>query len=68
METNFNVGDEVYLLDENYHSVVTCIFDKQAVCITQNGKWNVDEIDNFHKTGRTFPEIVEVLKKMQEGE
>ena len=61
------VGDEVYLLDGNYHSVVTSLFEesKKAVLITQNGKWATEFISNLRKTGRHFKEIEYVLKQMK---
>lgn len=68
-DSEIRVGDEIYILDKNYLSVVTSIYEvngnKNAVCITQNGKWNIGPISDLHKTGRHFPEIEEVLKKMQ---
>ena len=67
-DDEIRVGDEVYLLDENYRSVVTCIYYEIAVCITQNGKYEVNDINDLYKTGRHFPEIENVLGKMQEGE
>jgi hypothetical protein len=71
-DNKIHVGDEVYLLDVNYLSIVTSIDDyygvEKATCITQNGKWYVNTISELHKTGRHFPEIAEVLKKLQEGE
>jgi hypothetical protein len=61
------VGDEVYLLDGNYHSVVTSLFEegKKAVLITQNGKWSTEFISNLRKTCRHFKEIEYVLKQMK---
>ena len=72
-QEDFKVGDEVYLIDSNHPRVVTCIFTEngcytKAVQVTESGKWVVDEIRNLHKTGRTFPQIAEVLKRLQEGE
>jgi hypothetical protein len=71
-DSEIHVGDEVYLLDVNYLSIVTSIDDyygvEKATCITQNGKWYVNTISELHKTGRHFSEIAEVLKKLQEGE
>ena len=67
-DSEISVGDEVYTLDETYHSVVTNIYDnygrKKAVVITQSGKWDVDDIEHLHKTGRHFDEIEYILKQM----
>ena len=64
------VGDEVYLLDANYHGVVTAVWDEQGVVkterLTQSGKLACDDAKDLHRTGRRFPEIANVLKKMQE--
>ena len=72
-EEEIRVGDEVYLVDSNHPRVVTCIFTEngcytKAVQVTESGKWVVDEIRNLHKTGRSFPQIAEVLKQLLEGE
>ena len=65
------VGDEVYLLDANYHGVVTAVWDDRGVVkterLTQSGKLACDDAKDLHRTGRRFPEIVNVLKQMQEG-
>lgn len=60
------VGDEVYILDANHPKVVTYTDGKSAVFISQRGCYGVDFIRNLKKTGRNFPEIAEVLKKMVE--
>lgn len=66
------VGDEVYLLDANYHGVVTAVWEVGGVVkterLTQSGKLACDDAKDLHRTGRRFPEIVNVLKQMQEGE
>lgn len=65
------VGDEVYLLDANYHGVVTAVWEVGGVVkterLTQSGKLACDDAKDLHRTGRRFPEIANVLKKMQEG-
>ena len=65
------VGDEVYLLDANYHGVVTAVWEDCGVVkterLTQSGKLACDDAKDLHRTGRRFPEIAEVLKQMQEG-
>ena len=66
------VGDEVYLLDANYHGVVTAVWDDCGVVkterLTQSGKLACDDAKDLHRTGRRFPEIVNILKQMQEGD
>lgn len=66
------VGDEVYLLDANYHGVITAVWEVGGVVkterLTQSGKLACDDAKDLHRTGRRFPEIVNVLKQMQEGE
>lgn len=65
------VGDEVYLLDANYHGVVTAVWEDFGVVkterLTQSGKLACDDAKDLHRTGRRFPEIANVLKQMQEG-
>ena len=62
----------VYLLDANYHGVVTAVWDDCGVVkterLTQSGKLACDDAKDLHRTGRRFPEIVNILKQMQEGE
>lgn len=66
------VGDEVWLLDENYHGVVTAVWEDCGVVkterLTQSGKLACDDVKDLHRTGRRFPEIVNILKQMQEGD
>lgn len=66
------VGDEVYLLDANYHGVITAVWEVGGVVkterLTQSGKLACDDAKDLHRTGRRFPEIANVLKQMQEGE
>jgi hypothetical protein len=65
------VGDEVWLLDKNYHGVVTAVWDDCGVVkterLTQSGKLACDDAKDLHRTGRRFPEIANILKQMQEG-
>lgn len=66
-DKHINVGDEVILNDGDkavvteHHSDVVCVV-KHDGCTSFKSK------DDIKKTGRTFPEIAEVLKKMKEGE
>lgn len=65
------VGDEVYLLDSNYHGVITAVWEVGGVVkterLTQSGKLACDDAKDLHRTGRRFPEIANILKQMQEG-
>lgn len=65
------VGDEVYRLDANYRGVVTAVWEAGGVIktesLTQSGKLACDDAYLLHRTGRRFPEIVNILKQMQEG-
>jgi hypothetical protein len=65
------VGDEVWLLDKNYHGVVTAVWEDCGVVkterLTQSGKLACDDAKDLHRTGRRFPEIANILKQMQEG-
>lgn len=66
-DNEIRVGDEVYFLDENYKSVVTCVADNYAVMITQIGKWSVEDVKKIHKTGKHFDEIEKVLNLLKGG-
>jgi len=65
------VGDEVWLLDKDYHGVITAVWEVGGVVkterLTQSGKLACDDAKDLHRTGRRFPEIANVLKQMQEG-
>lgn len=78
-DKEIHVGDEVILngnssFDENTKAIVIALYnntDYRAmfpynVMIADGDTDWVDRDDISGKTGRTFPEIVEVLKKMQE--
>lgn len=66
-DNEIRVGDEVYLLDKNRKSVVTCVYDDYAVMITQIGKWSVEDVKKIHKTGKHFDEIEKVLNLLKGG-
>jgi len=76
-DEEIKVGDEVVLnanpsLDENTKAIVIAnegnvMFPYNVMFDNGETDW-VDRDDISGKTGRTFPEIVEVLKKMREGE
>lgn len=65
------VGDEVYLLDKNYKTIVTQIYEEfpssvlKAVQITQTGKFTVNCIEDLHKTGKNFSQIAEILNQLR---
>jgi len=59
------IGDEVVYMDENKPRVVVRISGQSAVQITSDGKCAICEVEKLHKTGRTFPQIAEVLKEMR---
>lgn len=65
------VGDEVYRFD-NHYGVVTAVWEVGETVkterMTQSGKLACDDARHLHRTGRRFPEIANVLKKMQEGD
>jgi hypothetical protein len=79
-ETNdkISVGDEVYIIDQNYPSVVTCIFSEtgsgckiadnpKAVHITRSGKTACTPVSMLHKTGKHYFQIESVLKELQQA-
>ena len=66
----FQVGDEVYT-DAGDWGVVTsigyCTDDKAPVVIARSGKqYGYFEGARWHKTGKNYPEITEVLNKLSE--
>lgn len=66
-EAEIKVGDEVYFLDPNDKSVVTCV-DKEnrmAVILTIRGKCASIRFSDAHKTGRHFDEIPQLLGKLK---
>lgn len=67
-EQEIRVGDEVYTEDKEIKFVVTGIGEESAHLVDCNGNFAWEKTYLLFKTGRTFPEIAEVLKKMQEGE
>lgn len=71
-DEEIKVGDEVFnknVKKEIITFIVVKITDDSFGCegFASNGGWVIDRIENLKKTGRTFPEIAEVLKKLQEG-
>lgn len=70
-EEQIHVGDEVVFYNGE-KCVVTVVGDGQVAEVMDKGGFSMRMDDGLRnsmkKTGRHFPEIVKVLKKMQEGE
>ena len=64
-DTEIKVGDEVFCMDENDLRVVVRITQMSAVQVSKDGKCAVNNVKDLHKTGRTFPQIAEVLAEMR---
>ena len=60
------VGDEV--ITDSGKAVVTGVGPVHFEYFNADGSSGYDEVKNVKKTGRTFPEIAEVLRKMKETE
>jgi ribosome modulation factor len=68
-EECIKVGDEVIYHDDKGVVVLVANNGKAISVMSANGGWMIRaDSENLVKTGRTFPEIAEVLKKLQEGE
>ena len=63
------VGDEVRLNHDDTRAVVMDMSDQEDAwwVYTENGCIEEWHSSKFRKSGRTFPQIAEVLKAMQEG-
>ena len=68
MNDEFEVGDEVYQLNESYRYVISAFFDDdgRAVLISKNGKWGTSPLTILKKTGRHFDQMNEILEKLGE--
>ena len=63
------VGDEVIYHDEKGVVVLVANNEKAISVMSANGGWMIrTDREELVKTGRTFPQIAEVLKKMQGDE
>lgn len=65
----FKNGEEVIDADGTKAVILRVSEDNYCQVYTENGcieNWHIHTY-KFHKTGRTFPEIVAVLEKMKEG-
>lgn len=68
-DSEIHVGDEVIHSDWGTKAVVLDFVDDERITVYGKNGFTVDwRIDMARKTGRTFPEVVEVLKKLKEGE
>jgi len=67
-DKTFKVGDEVYLKDNKEFKLVIMGFnrDNLADAINSQGLIYTVTLDNYKKTGRTFPQIAEILEQMKE--
>lgn len=65
-DTEIKVGDEVFYMDENDLRVVVRISNQMDVVqITKDGKCAINDVEELHRTGRTFPQIAEVFAEMR---
>lgn len=68
-EDEINVGDEVaYFHDSKVKFIVTKVKNNRISGINATGEFSDKNATCWEKTGRTFPEIAQVLAKMKEGE
>ena len=68
-EEQIQVGDEVRNIQHGWTAVVSAIDRECMTLMDTNGKLGDGyDMNRFIKTGRHFPEIAEVLKKMRESE
>lgn len=67
------IGDEVHTIYDDTPMVVVNIFnedvtgEKRVVSVSISGIVSTRYVEELEKTGRHFPQIEEVLQKMQEG-
>lgn len=70
-EEEIKVGDEVYSDTFCDKGIVTHITGDKTECVAiicSGSSMMKAKRNGLHKTGRTFPQIAEVLEKMKEGE
>ena len=66
-DDKIRVGDEVvYYENSSVKFIVTQVRDNHISGINNTGEFLYRDISHWKKTGRTFPEIAEVLAKMKE--
>ena len=70
-EKDIQAGDEVTFVFNNNHRTVLVtgedIFYYQGFTLSDGNTWRIDKRDRtITKTGRHFPEIVELIKRMEE--
>lgn len=68
-DEEIKVGDEVIHSDLGTKAVIMDFVDDERITVYDNngfaGDWRIDRV---RKTGRTFPEIMEFLKMLRDGE
>jgi hypothetical protein len=72
-DAEINVGDELKGFDERYIVFQRWLNNMAMLFNRKTGKFGIWHLYNadgaiFEKTGEHFPEIAEILRKMQEGE
>lgn len=60
---DIRIGDEVYYRDSEEKSVVVSLAlnNRDMVCMSKNGRWWSEDPKKLRKTGKHYPEIVQVL-------
>ena len=67
-EYGIEIGDEVWYNTDTFTYVVGCFHNNdktRAICLTSDDVWAIFDVGDLHATGRYFPEISEVLKKLR---
>ena len=67
-EYGIKIGDEVWCDTDTLTYVVVCFHNNdrtRAICVTSDGAWAIIAVDALRSTGRYFPEIIEILKKLR---
>ena len=71
-EDKIRIGDEVYVIDKNYKSVVTSIYDTShgpvAMLLSGNAKWIEMGLQYLSKTGKHYSQIDSVLEQLRRSE
>lgn len=62
---SIKVGDEVYFEDYEDKRVVTNVDDGIICAFSLDSSYAMTCIEKIHKTGRTFPQIAEVLEQLR---
>lgn len=67
-EEEFKIGDELIDVDSKDKCVIVGFRQEKIKIVWSDGSVGLWDKKNFRKTGRSFPQISEVLEKMKEGE